>query len=289
MHVIPLALLLSLALPQDPGGSAHADLEALAARLDTAHRPRGPVPPVTAFRSNLELHVLDAEAKEGGQVDLAVQFLQWQRPGSDRVQPLIRYEVLEAGAPIVRGRDKNGPWQLFQGEARDLRGADFGADLAECQRHTNLARQLLRFLDPGKVLRSLERPSGVSEEQVRIGTERNTKTACLCVEGFLPAFPLLQEGGDDAPVKLKAYVTKTEGRLLAIEAWPLRDGTADEARMERVHLLDLHERDDLLVPRKIEHLFRKADGRLRLQSRAVLTTLSLRPELRVEDFDRPKT
>jgi hypothetical protein len=287
MHALALLLVTTAGMPQDPPRPVPQDLEALATRVDAAHHPQGPVPPVNALKSRLELHVLDTEAPQGGQVDLEVIYLEWLRPGSTQPRPLIRYEVLEAGSPIVRGRDRNGPWQLFQGEPRDLRGAEFvAADLAACDRHTNLARQLVKFLDPGAVLRALEQPAPVREEELRI--DRGTKVVCETVEGRLPAFPLLQQGGEDAAVQLKIFVTKENGRLLAVEASPLADGKPDPAKLERVNLLDLHESSGLLVPRKIEHLFRGADGRLRPQSRAVLTTLALRPEFDVGDFDRPK-
>ncbi len=286
MFAIHTLLALAAIAPQEPIDPLPLDLPGLAARVDAAHHPNGPVLEVTAFRCNLELHVLDVDAKQRGQVDLAVQFLQWRKPGGNRVRPLIRYEVLEAGSPIVRGRDQYGPWQLYQGEAQDLKKAQFADDLAACERHTNLARQLLRCLDPGAVLRSLGKPSAVTEAELKI--DRATRLACLCVEGDLPAFPLLQQGGDDAPVHMRVFVAKADGQLQAIEVCPLVDGAPAPDRLERVRLLDLHQRDDLLVPRSIEHLFRKADGQMHLQSRAVITALSLRPELRAEDFDRPR-
>ena len=89
------------------------------------------------------------------------------------------------------------------------------------------------------------------------------------VEGRLAAFPLLQQGGEDAAVSLKVFVKKADAQLLAIEASPLVDGKPDTTRLERVNLLDLHEVSGLLVPRCIEHLFGGADGRLRPQSRCV--------------------
>ncbi len=281
-----LAIAIAALTPQDPAGTP-GDLTELASRVDAAHHPKGPVAPITALRANLEMHALDTDAKETGQVDLAVRLLQWRRPDRDREQTLIHYEVLEAGSPIVRGRDRNGPWQLVQGEAKDLRGAEFGRDLEACQKHTNLARQLLRFLDPGAVLRSLQKPVPVIDEVLAI--DRETKVACRRAEGRLPSFPLLRQNGDDAPVRLRVWVGKENGRLVAAEAAPLVGDEPDETRAERVLLLDLHERDDLLVPRKLEHLFRTQEGRLRLQSRVVFTSLSLRPELRAEDFDRPKS
>lgn len=268
-----------------PAAALPTNLEALAKRVDASHHPKGPVAPVTSFKGSLELRLVAADAEQGGQADLMVQFLRWQR-SSTRVRDLIRYEVMQAGSPIVRGRDRNGFWHLFQGEPRDLSGAEFANDLASAERDTNLARQLLQFLDPAAVLRQLTKASPVAEEPLQLG--REPAVACLRVEGDLPAFPLLQQAGADAPVRVAVYVTKDKGELLALEIWPLVDGVPERTRGELVRLLDLHERDGLLVPSHIEHFFRDDKGELNLQSRAVITQLSLRPELTAGDFDRPK-
>lgn len=265
---------------QDPP----ADLLALAGRVETAHRPNGPVPRVTALKAAMQLHLLDKTAEQSGQVDLVLDFLEWQRPNSKRIVPLLRYEVRDAGTPIVRGCDRNGPWQLVRGEPRDLTGADATQDLAAFERHSNLVRQLLRFLSPGDVLRGLQEPGPVTDEVLEVTKTR--KVACQAVSGKLPAFPLLQQAGEDAPVQLKVWVGKADGRLLAVDAWPLQNGAKDPGRGERVLLLDLEARDGLLVPRQLLHLFRQPNGDLSLQSKAELTKLSLRPELRAEDFDR---
>jgi hypothetical protein len=261
-------------------------LEALAARVDAAHRPGGPTPIVTALRGAVELHFVARAAEQRGQVDLDLRYLEWTRPGGTKVVPLIRYEVKEAGAPIVRGRDRNGPWLLSKGEARDLAGADFAQDLAEFERRQNLVRQLLRFLEAGTVLRSLQQPGPLAAENLTLNAARGLSTACVSVQGSLPAFPLLRRGGDDAPTQIKVYVERATNRLLAVEATPLVDGKPDVAAGERVLLRDLRERDGLLVPHEVLHLFAEADGRFALQSRAVVTRLELRPELKAEDFDR---
>ena len=94
--------------------------------------------------------------------------------------------------------------------------------------------------------------------------------------------------GGDAPVRVQVFVEKATGRLVAIEACPLRDGVPDEARLEHVDLLEPTEQDGLLVPRRIVHQFRKPNGEMQAQLRTTLTALSLRPELEAKDFDRPK-
>lgn len=260
-----------------------ADLLALAGRVEAAHRPGGPVPKVTALKAAMELHLLEKKSEQRGQVDLLLDYLEWQRPGGKRPATLLRYEVRDAGSPVVRGRDREGPWQLVAGEPRDLTSADATQDLAAFERHGNLVKQLVRFLSPGDVLRALQKAGPVADEELEL---RRTRIPCQTVSGQLPAFPLLQQAGEDAPVELKIWVDKASGRLLAVDAWLLKDGQKDAARGERIVLDKLEARDGLLVPLELMHLFRQADGSLALQSRALLTKLSLRPELRAEDFDR---
>ena len=210
------------ALQQDP--AQVTTVEALAQRVEAAHRPKGDTKPITALTGNLELHVLDAEAEQRGQVDLAVRFMEWQQPNRKRTRPLIRYEVGHAGTVVVRGIDRDGPWLMHQGRPHALDSADFVRDLEECQRHTNLARQLLRFLSPGQVLRSLQQPTAVREEALQIG--RTSPVPCQTVAGDLPAFPLLQRGGEDAPARLENHLpqrgtrtwTGTERRIALFDA-----------------------------------------------------------------------
>jgi hypothetical protein len=276
-----VVLLASLVVAQTPPSPPEpTDLEQLARRVEVAHRPRGPVPPVTALQCSLTIHMLD----KGGQVDLAVQFLEWQRPDK-QVRPLIRYRVLQAGNPIVRGRDQYGYWHLFQGEPKDLSG-EFAEDLKAAERDTNLARQLIRFTNPGTEIRSLKNPGPVREEILTL--DRVTKVPCWVVEGDLAAFPLLQQAGADAPVRIEIFVRKDKETLVAVEACPLVDGKRDPTRGERVHLVDFRVRDDLLVPHELVYLFRTPDGQLELKSKITLIDLNLRPPLGVGDFDRKK-
>lgn len=279
-----IAVLAAACACQTEPAPAPGGLEGLAARVDAAHRPDGPTPVVTALRGAVELHYVARDAEQRGQVDLDLRYLEWQRPGGAKVVPLMRYEVKQAGAPVVRGRDRNGPWQLVKGEPRDLLAADAAQDLAEYERRQNLVRQLLRFLAPGDVLRTLQQAGPVVREDLELG--RGAKIACDTVTGALPAFPLMRQGGDDAPAQLKVWIDAATNRLLAVDAAPMKDGKPDVANGERVRLTDLRPRDGLLVPGEVLHLFAGADGKFALQTRAVITTLQLRPELKAEDFDR---
>lgn len=291
MHAKPLLpLFLGVALaaqseaPTKP--TVPDDLQQLAAKVQQSHRPDADSPPVVAFRGSLEVQLVAADAKQGGLVSLQVQFLRWQRPNSTRSRDLIGYEVTQAGEPIVRGRDQQGYWHLFGGEARDLQGADFATDLQNAERDTNLARQLLQCLDPAAILLGLERPGAVRETNLQLG--REPAIACHSVVGNLPSFPLLQQGGDGAAVQVEVFVTRQDHQLLALSLWPLVDGNPERTRGELVRLRELHLRDGRLVPRRIEHFFRSAEGTLKLQSRTAVIDLELRPELDAEDFARDK-
>ena len=272
--------------PPTPPPQPPADLAALAARVETAHRPKGPVPPITALRAVLELHLVDRSADQRGQVDLALQFLQWQRPDGKKALPLLHYRVLDAGTTIVRGFDKAGPWQLGRERPEDLTGADATQDLAAFERHQNLVRQLLRFLSPGDVLLALQRPGPIGEAVlVRSRTE---SIPCFTVTGELPAFPLLQQGGEDAPVQLQIWIGKADGRLQAADARPLVDGKPDPVRGERTLLGNYELRDGLLVPFELSQRGWQPDGVETLRSIVRIKDLALRPELRAEDFERMK-
>ena len=290
MHKLaPLWLAAALATAQTPAvpppNKIPDDLQRLAADVEKAHWPDGPQARVTSLEAAMQLHV-KAKNQEQGQVDITLRYLEWRAPDAKKPRPLLRYEVVDQGTPIVRGNDGSGPWQLVRGEARDMFSADMQQDLAQFEKHTNLVKQLLRFLAPGDVLRSLQKPGGVGEEKLAVTIEKDVD--CRTVSGELPAFPLLQQAGEDAPVALKVWVEKSTNQLIAVDIWPLRDGKKDETRGERVLLGSRRVRGGFLVPLRLEHLYRLPDGSLSLQSQADLTSLELGPALTVEEFDRTR-
>jgi hypothetical protein len=273
-------------IPAQSPAAADDDLAALASTVEQAHRPKGPVPPVTALRSVFQVHLLDPGAEQKGVVDLAVRYLEWTRPNAKKPTALIRYELGDGATEVVRGRDRDGPWHRVQGQPRDLQNADYERDYAIFQQHSNLAKQLVRFLSPGTVLRELQQASAIGNEDLTV--ERGTVVACRVVEGVLPSFPLVHQGQDDVPVHTKFFVDRASGQLLALDVWPLQDGKRDDGKGERILLLHARERDGLLVPGELRHLFRDQAGRLRPNSKAVMVRLELRPALAPEDFDRTR-
>lgn len=261
----------------------NSELEELARAVGAAHRPEGPTARVDAFRCRLEMHLLDVREQNGGQANLDVQFLQQARKPPKKPRAYIRYEVRGAQQEIRRGFDRVGPWHVKQGKPQDLTAAGAEMDLESLREHTNLARQLLRFLAPEAVISALQEPTRVLGDELRVG-RRQVPT--LSVSGRLAEFPLMQGGGEEAPAYVTIYVDATSKRLLAIDAWPLKDGKADRVRGERILLSELELQDSLLIPRTLRYLRRNASGMLRSHSTVKLLSLDLRPDLTLADFDR---
>ena len=282
LRILSAGLLVLLAQPA-AAQDATPDIATLARQVGGAHRPDGPTAKVEAFTCQLELHLLDVSEKNGGQANLEVDFLQQAREAPKKPRTFIRYKVRGVDRAIRRGFDRFGPWHIQQGKPADLTAAGAQRDLESLREHTNLARQLLRFLSPEAVIGSLEAPTQVSHEALRIGRK---SAAVYGISGRLPEFPWMQRAGSDAPAYVTIYVDKSSKRLLGIDAWPVKDGVTDRSRGERILLSDLQLRDGLLIPRTLRYLWRNAAGKLRSHSTAKIITLDLSPELDVKHFDR---
>lgn len=257
--------------------------EALIQRVAKAHRPKGPTKAITAFRCDLVLHVLDKRLQEGGQVELGVQYLEYEMPLLKSTRSLLRYEQRDAETPIVRGEDKFGPWHLSQGKPVDLTGAEAREDLKAFRQHQNLARQLVRFLSPEQVLRSLSNTGPVGEHKLRLTRTKSIET--LTIQGDIKKFPIMQMGGGEVPARMTVYIDKASARLVAIDVAPLKDGVVQTQLGERCWLKDLQARNDLLIPLRLVY-WRNTDGKPMIHSEVKLTTIDLRPGLTPDDFTR---
>lgn len=279
-----LPALLAL-LAQDPKPAT--DLQRLSERVDAVHYPDGRPKRMESFRADLSIEEAAADASQRGQAELRSVFREWQPEGAKVARPLIRYSVVDAGQPIERGCDRDGYWELFQGEARDLTARDLAESLKAAQRDTKLARQLLRFMDPGAVLRTLESPGAVTEEVLQVG--RTEPVPCLVASGRIGSFPLLEQEGEAVAVAARVFVHRDTGRVVAVEARPLdAEGKADTARGEFLRLEDHERQGPALLPRMLVHYRLDANGKRVLQRKVRLVQISLGAELRVEDFDRPR-
>ncbi|MEY3162073.1 MAG: hypothetical protein RIT25_2064 [Planctomycetota bacterium] len=279
-----LPALLAL-LPQDPGPAT--DLQRLSERVDAVHYPDGRPKRLESFRADLSIEEAAADASQRGQAELRSMFREWQPEGAKVSRPLIRYSVVDAGQPIERGCDRDGWWELFQGEPRDLTARDLAESLKAAQRDTKLARQLLRFMDPGAVLRTLQDAGAVVEETLQVG--RTEPVPCQVATGRLAAFPLLEQEGDAVPVAARIFVHRDTGRLVAIEARPLdAEGKPDAGRGEFLRFEEHEKQGPALLPRMLVHYRLDANGKRMLQRKVRLVQITLGAELRVEDFDRPR-
>ncbi|GAB4137603.1 MAG: hypothetical protein Fur0037_02820 [Planctomycetota bacterium] len=260
------------------------DLEKLARSVDAAHRPDGTTRQFRGFAAALEMKQT-ARDKERGEATLRVRYLRWLPPGRKREIPLIRYRVVDSATPIERGRDLNGYWQIVDGKPKDLETRDTTADLANVRRDLNLARQLLRFLDPGAVLRGLRDPTPVSDEEVVLG--RTAPVPCTVVAGALESFPRLWEPGADTPVRLKVFIAHSTNHLFAVEIWPLDEhGVPDRERGEFVKLDDLRMQSGVKLPMRLSLYRSGADGRRIKQMEVSFLSVELDPPLAPADFDR---
>ncbi len=206
------------------------------------------------------------------------------------VKDMIYYKLLEGGQSIERGMDKRGPWQRFQGKkTQSLNGKEFQQDREKVQGELRLCNQLLRFLDPAKVLRQLRAIKPVASEEIRI--KRGTSVACHFLEGVLDTFPIYQSQAA-GPVQLQIWIRKDNSRLLRVRVFPLDDSNTPSPQGEQILMVE-HRliSDALLLPKKliIARVDRdKGDGD-KVENTAELgfERSDLNPELSAKDFDRP--
>lgn len=291
MPNVSLALLLCGLHGQEPAAPATAaaavtaapDLATLCANLRTRHLPGGATAPPAGFTGNLILQQENEQGRAAAELD--VRYLRWQRDDKS-TRPLLRYKIVDAAQPIERGRDRNGPWCRLDDRLLDLNAKENARDRAELQRHLGLAGQMVRFLDPAAVLADLRSPSPVTAESLAIG--RETPLPCWTVSGELDAFPLLGQAGEDAPVRLRAFVAQNEHTLTAVEVTPLDgDHKPIPGRTELLRFHDHEPRDGRLLPLAQKYYFVDAAGKRHLQMTVRIVALKLDPPFGPVDFDRP--
>ncbi|HLQ36543.1 MAG TPA: hypothetical protein VK348_01990 [Planctomycetota bacterium] len=284
MRALPLLCCCCTLLAQEP--KPPQELQRLADRLDAVHRPAGKAQPIESFAAALVMEEVAAE-EQRFQVELKAQFLDWREPGKDRPKGLIRYTLAGTDRHVERGRDQDGFWLWNNGAVVSMPNKDFTTDYDAVQRDVRLARQLLRFLDPAAVLRSLQNPTPVREEPLKVG--RYEPQPCLVVSGRLATFPLLHAAGDDHAVQLTVYVDRDRGQLAAILTLPLDpQGVPLQEQGEFIRFDDQRAVTGVLLPHKLEYSTVDAEGKRHKQLEVRITTITLGPALRAEDFDRQK-
>ncbi len=276
------SLLASATLAQLP-----ADLAELAQQVETTHRTAD-AKPVTAFQADLRIQQSARAAEVArGEIELSVSFLEWQKPDSDRPFPLIRYRQTDSARAVEQGRDRVDYWSFADGKPQDMRSREMATDLDHCRRNLKLARQMVQFLDPATVLRSLTEAAPVADETLQQG--RVIKISCRVAAGRLAAFPLRQQGGDDAAVAARIFVAADDHRLVALEVRPL-DADGKPRRDAGEFLLFAEHRllAGRLVPMRITHFAIDEQGVRQEQMHVDIVRLDLGADLTAASFDRPK-
>lgn len=282
MRLLPCLCLCAGLWAQDP--QVPDDLQQLANAVDAVHRPDGASRQFHGFTADLEITQL-AQNGPRGTATLKVQFLDHQPKNRKRPLPLIHYRVTDAAQPTERGRDLDGYWQLLDGKPQDLDTKDSQTELQAARRDLNLARQLLRFLDPGAVLRSLQDPQPIVEAVLKLG--HTDPIPCRVATGTLPSFPRLYEIGEDTPVQIRCWVEQATNQLVALELWPLdKDHKPDLEHGELLRIDDLRLKDGVKLPYRIVHYQVTVDGKRNSQSQARIVDIQLDPAITAEDFGR---
>lgn len=273
---------------QGIGPAANPEIEALAQQLDKAHLTDPAAEAIQGFDAHLRMGGFAKDARQRGEIEFAVSFLEWTKPSTGRPWPLIRYRQVDSAEAIEYGRDQIDYWALLDGRIRNLRARELERDLESCRSNLRLARQLIRFLEPGTELRSMTDVEPVRQETLRQG--RAAAIECTTVTGTIEDFPMLKTGGAQSTVRAKAFIDP-EGRLLGLEVTPLNDeGQASQGDGEFIMLQDYRKLGGRLVPMKITHFAVPAPNVRKQQRQVQIVTLEVDPgqiQLEASDFDRP--
>jgi hypothetical protein len=261
--------------------SIPGEIAELAAKLDRAHRGGNTDRNIHSFSAQLVLETV-AAGENALSIDLDADFLDFSN--DERTRHYIKYRVQEEGQLIERGRSPDGYWALIDDTVILLNAARHRQDREKVQREIRLALQLLKFLDPGRVLRSLREPGGVRTESLRPG--RGTPISCLVVEGFVDSFPLYYLGGQSGRVFLKLWVDESDGHLVAVQATPMtEEGARDLAHGEFI-LMSEHKNPSgvVLLPTELKIFKVNVQDERELQVTVHLRQFDLDPGLEPDDF-----
>ncbi|MEZ5965806.1 MAG: hypothetical protein R3F56_18365 [Planctomycetota bacterium] len=254
------------------------DLEELATALGRAHGLAADAKPITSFGADLRVESRDKQEKDSISIDIRVDF---SAPRS------LRCQVREKGVRVERGMDPElGPWAISGDRVLKLQGADFARDADQIAHDLRLCRQIVRFLDPQRMLRTLEDPGPVGKEDLEI-TKRLTFHACPTVEGVLTRFPIYTVDADGR-ARVKLFVHPDTSQLLAVRAQPIGDdGKPTQPTAELILLGDYAETQGLHLPSKLTVFRVDGDAREPLQT-VHINGIELDREFAPKHFARPK-
>lgn len=282
MHSMPTKLLVLMAILATPmlaqdEASLPKGVEELAKAIDASHLLGENLSELQQFTGVLRL---ETRGKDQDSIEIELQ-AKFMAPRS------IRYRIEEEGEIIERGRDRIGVWDRVGDKVRPLSGREYGQDREQINRHTRLARQLLRFLDPGALLRSLKELSLVQIEELPLGI-RGKMRRFTTVSGQLDSFPLyaLEENPDK--VALKMLIDPESHQLSAVQLVPLNAEGNALAGGELIMLQDHKETQGRLLPTLLT-IFRLFEtGVMKPYVTVKVFQIDLDPGLTAQDMLRPK-
>ncbi len=281
MDSIPTSLLLLAAsftpvLAQEQT-SLPQGVEQLAKALDQSHLLGEDLAELQQFAGVLRLETLGKD-RDSIEIELSAKFM---APRS------IRYRIEEEGEIIERGRDRFGVWDRVGDEVRALSGREYQQDREQVNRHMRLARQLLRFLDPGGLLRSLDQLSLVQTEELPLG-RRGKMVSFTTVSGQLDSFPLyaLEENPDR--IELKMIVDPETNQLSAVQLTPLDAQSKPLPGAEMILLRDHQQTQGRLLPTLLTTFRLLESGEMEPYVTVKVFHIDLDPKLTAKDMLRPK-
>ncbi len=277
-----LLTLAAAALAQEPTPPAPAptkpsaaeDLANVAKQLATAHGFAADAADIKSFRAEIGM-----EPRQGDSVgvDVEVDFL---APRS------LRCKVIEKGKRIERGFDpKLGGWTISGDEIIKLQGPTYTQDAEQVQQELRLCQQLLRFLNPSRLVTSLLDPAPVRREDLKI-TERLIFVGCTVIEGTVERFPTYALGTDQR-TRVTLYLHPDTKRLLAVHALPFDENDKPAELAELVLLGDYSEKAGPWLPTKLT-MYRLAGPGREILMTVHIRAIELGKEFASQHFARPK-
>jgi hypothetical protein len=274
------AALSMLALAAQPAQGSSATrpslpLAELISKVRAAHRTTL-APPATSFRGRVQVTPL---AREQDTVAVKLEVLY------EDDKQMIRYRLEEQGRQVERGRDRNGRlWGRDDKGSYSLGEAHYEQDRNELKKRIQLARQLLRFVDPGSLLAALEGPDPVLAEDLRQG--RGEPLPCWTTSGVIKDMPIYHSAGERVRARVKVWVARETGIVCGLLLTPIDDQQRPAAESEFLHLRRHSDGEGPRLPNELVISRRDAAGRQTDPIEVRITELDLDPKLKPEDFDR---
>ncbi len=270
-------VLMTSVIPSQEKTEIPAAVSDLAKELDKSHRPGADAKKLDQFSGILRIESRGRD-KDSIEIELSAQYL---------APRMIRYRVEEEGEIIERGWDGIGAWDRVGDDVHALGGMEYQEDRAQVARHRRLAQQLLRFIDPGAVLRSLKEPSPVRTESLPYAP-RGKMRKLITVSGELASFPMHALEEEPASVRIKMMIDPEDKLLAAMQLVPLDDKGAPMSSGELVLIEDYAEQNGRMLPTRLTSFRIVGIGRMLPDVTVKVFEIDLAPGLTKEKMARPK-